>query len=121
MSLAKPTGQGGFGIPVAVSATDWRGTGGFIRAYYEKKNKGAGGGKGKPQPGDGGGGQGEGDSADQPQIDEKIGVGDYIWVPGSSPKVYGKVTAVNETTGEISCDEYTEAEWAQIKANIKNQ
>jgi hypothetical protein len=124
MSLAKPNKQGGFGIPVAVSATDWRGTSGFIRAYYEKKNKdgAGGGGKGKPQQGQGqGGGQGGGDSSDQPQIDEKLNVGDFYWVPGSSPKVYGKVTAINETTGEIASEEYTAQEWENIKANIKKQ
>lgn len=119
LSLAKPTGEGGFGIPVAVSPQDWRGTNGFIRAYYEKKNKGDGQqGQGKPQQGAGGGEgqQGEGESQ---QIDEKINVGDFIWVPGSSPKVYGRVTAINDTTGEVAYDEYSELEWEQIKANMK--
>lgn len=121
MSLAKPSGQGGFGIPVAVSATDWRGTKGFILAYYEKEKQQQGGGtKGPSQPGGGAGG-GSGQGGESQQIDEKLNVGDFFWVPGSSPKVYGRVTAINETTGEISCDEYTEEEWAQIKANIKNQ
>lgn len=121
MSLAKATGEGGFGIPVAVSPQDWRGTNGFIRAYYEKKNKGdgQGGGQGKPQQGAGGGGEGEGQSGESQQIDEKINVGDFIWVPGSSPKVYGRVTAVNDTTGEVAYDEYTEDEWENIKANMK--
>lgn len=112
-SLAKPTGEGGFGIPVAVSPQDWRGTNGFIRAYYEKKNKGDGGGQGKPQQG-----AGEGESGES-QPDEKINVGDFIWVPGSSPRIYGKVTAIDDATGEVSYDEYTEEQWAQIKAQIK--
>lgn len=112
MSLAKATGEGGFGIPVAVSPQDWRGTNGFIRAYYEKKNKGGQQGQGKPQKGDG-----EGGGESQP--DEKINVGDFIWVPGSSPRIYGKVTAIDDATGEVSYDEYTEEQWAQIKAQIK--
>jgi hypothetical protein len=119
MSLAKPIDNGGFGISVAVSATDWRGTSGFIRAYYDKKNKNQQQGKGQPQQGSGQG-SGSGESSDQPQIDEKINVGDYIWVPGSNPKIYGKVTAINDQTNDISYDEYTEDEWAQIKENLKN-
>ena len=120
MSLAKATGEGGFGIPVAVSPQDWRGTNGFIRAYYEKKNKGdGGGGQGKPQQGAGGEGEGEGGQGESQQIDEKINVGDFIWVPGSSPKVYGRVTAINDTTGDIAYDEYTEEQWENIKSNMK--
>ena len=120
MSLAKPSGQGGFGIDYPVSPTNWRGTSGFIRAYYEKEFlKGQGKGEGQPQPGGGGGGEG-GQGGDQPPVSEKIKVGDFVWKPGSDPKIYGRVNAINEQTGEVAYDEYTESEWAQIKENIKN-
>jgi len=119
MSLAKPNGEGGFGIDYPVSPTNWRGTSGFIRAYYEKETEeDGGGGKGKPKPGGGGGGGGGGEGEEQ-EPSGKIEVGDFVWKPGSSPKVYGQVTAINDQTGEVSYDEYTEEEWAQIKENIK--
>lgn len=119
MSLAKPTGEGGFGIPVAVSPQDWRGTSGFIRAYYDKKQKENGQGEGQGTPQQGSGSQSGGQGGDSNKIDEKINVGDFIWVPGSNPKVYGRVTAINEANGEVAYDEYTEAEWENIKANMK--
>ena len=123
MSLAKPEGKGGFNIPVAVSPQDWRGTSGFIRAYYDKKNKQNGegegeGGEGEPQDGEGGGSGGSGESTGKQQS-SKIKVGDYIYVRGTNPEIHGKVNRINETTGEIQYDEYTEDQWEIEKANIK--
>lgn len=120
MSLAKPNRQGGFGIDAIVTATDWRGTSGYIRAYYDKKHKGEGEGEGGTGTG-GAGGTGGGGGGTPPPINGKISVGDFVKFPGTTPPVYGRVTAINETTDEISYDEYSEAEWEQVKANIKNQ
>jgi hypothetical protein len=117
LSLARPNGEGGFEIPVAVSATDWRSTLGFIRAYYQKKNREQSQ-QGPGQPG--GSGSGSSSSSGESgrnEIDENINVGDFILVRGSIPKVYGRVTAINDVTGEVVFDEYTEEEWQNIKAN----
>jgi len=123
MSLSKPEGKGGFNIPVISSPQDWRGASGFIRAYYDKKNKKNGegegeGGDGEPQEGEGGGGSSGGESTGK-QESPKVKVGDYIYVRGTNPEIHGKVNVINETTGEIQYDEYTEDEWENVKANIK--
>lgn len=119
LSLAKPDGQGGYGIPQPVSPTDWRGTLGWIKAYHKKKEEQGGEGGGEPgEPGSGGGGSG-GESQPQPPIDSKIKDGDYIYVDGTDPKIYGQVTGIDETTGAISVKEYTEEEWENIKQSMR--
>ena len=121
MSLSRKERQGGFGIDAIVTATDWRGTSGYIRAYYDRKNKESAQGQGQGQGGSGAaGGSGQTGGTPPPPVDGKVSVGDFIKVTGTNPPIYGKVTAINEATDEISYDEYSEAEWQQIKANIKN-
>jgi len=117
MSLAKPDGQGGFGVPVAVSPTDWVSTRGYIKAYYDKDKDTNPDGDGEEGDDGQAGGSGQG-GGKQPPIDSKIKVGDFVYKAGTPP-VYGKVTSINEQTGDVSYDEYTEDEWAKIKENIK--
>lgn len=123
MSLAKPEGEGGFGIGVSVSPGDWRGTSGFIRAYYKKKNKGEGEGEGGEGEGEGGGqggstgggtGQGGGGTGGD-QKPPEIKAGSIIWIPGKN--VYGQVTVINKDTGELVYDEFTPEEWENVKEN----
>lgn len=109
MSLARPKTQGGFGISTIVTATDWRGTSGYIRAYYDKEFKGEGEGQGGSGSGSGSGGGGA-----PPPMGEKIKVGDFVTFPGTNPPVYGRVTAIDESNDKISYDEYSEAEWRNI-------
>lgn len=117
LSLAKEDGKGGYGIPQPVSPTDWRGTLGWIKAYHKKKDQEEGQGGDGTEGGSGGGGGG-GESQPQPPIDNKIKVGDYVRVDGSSPATYGKVTAIDETTGKISVTEYTPEEWENLKKSM---
>ncbi len=121
LNLANKTGEGGFEIQQIVTPTDWRSTLGFIKAYYNKKNEEEQGGEGGPgEPGGGsGGGSSEGGDGGQQEIDDNLNVGDFIWVPGSNPLIYGRITGIDKSTGEIVFDEYTEEEWQNIKANLK--
>jgi len=120
LSLAKPDGQGGYGIPQPVSPTDWRGTLGWIKSYYvNKKDEDEEDGGGEPGEPGGGGGGGGGESKTPPTPpDKKIKDGDYIYVKGTDPKIYGQVTAIDATTGAISVKEYTPEEWENLKNSM---
>jgi hypothetical protein len=113
LNLANPKNQGGFGIPQLVSPTDWKGTLGWIKMYYDAEKEG--GEEGGGGEGGGGGGGGGGSTQPPPPIDSTIKVGDYVQVAGSEPKVYGKVTAINDVTGEVSTTEISAEEWDNLK------
>jgi hypothetical protein len=117
LSLAKPDGQGGYGIPQPVSPTDWRGTLGWIKAYHKKKDGGDGGGGTGGGGGGGGGGTPGNEPPKQPEI-QKVKVGDYIKVIGSEPAIYGRVTSIDDVTGNIETKDYTIEEWDVIKKSM---
>ncbi len=120
MSLIAAHGQGGFGIPQLVSVGDWQTPHDFIKLYYKRKNDEEQ--KGPPQQGEGQGqggkGKGGAGEGDPQKIDEKIKEGDFVILRGSDPKVYGQVTAINETTGEVVYDEISQEDWEQIKKKM---
>ncbi len=117
MSLIAPHGQGGFGIPQLVQSGDWQTPHDFIRLYYKNKDKKGQQGKGSPQQGQGGG-SGESGEGEGQQIDDKINVGDFVILRGSDPKVYGRVSAIDDTTGKAVYDEISQEEWEEMKKNM---
>ena len=116
LSLEADNGQGGFNIPRQVRPLDWRGTLGWIEAFAKKKDGGTGGG-GTGGGGGGGGGTPGNEPPKQPEI-QKVKVGDYIKVIGSEPAIYGRVTSVDDITGNIETKDYTVEEWDVIKKSM---
>lgn len=112
LNLANDKTKGGFGIPQMVSPADWKGTLGWIKMNYDDENGGEDNGPGEPGAGGGGGGEGGGES--QP-IDKEIKVGDYVYIRETDPKIYGQVTSINTTTGDITVDEISQEEWDNLK------
>jgi hypothetical protein len=97
ISLARPNGQGGFGIRINVSVADWKSTSGHIRLWYKAKGGGPGTGGNPPPP-----------------ISAEVKVGDYVFVRGTKPPIYGKVIDI-DANGKATYEEFTPEEWEEIK------
>ncbi len=113
LSLIGPKEQGGFNIKKPVQPGAWTDALSSIRLYYKKgqnsnqqqsqQNQ-----KGQPQQGQGSGEGGGGEG----QMDDKIRIGDPVITRDSNNKIYGRVTAIDETTGEVAeIEEMTKEEF----------
>jgi hypothetical protein len=100
MDLPSPRGKGGFNIRLNTKPSDWKTPLKYIKAYYKPNED-----ENPPPP---------------PPQDNKIEVGDYVSIDGTSPKKRGKVIDIDETTGDYTIEEISQEEWERIKEDMKN-
>ena len=110
MSLAGKKDKGGYALKGRfVSPGDWPSVLSELKYAFEPKEKKEGEGEGEGQGQGQGGGGGGGDT---------LKVGDYI-VTRKSPVKHGKVVYIDPQSGKTDVEEYTDAEWEQIRKTLK--
>jgi len=101
MDLISPRGEGGLGVDSYISPTAWVRAVNVIKAYYNKQ---------KQESGE----EEEEEEEEQPPISSDIAVGDYVYVAGTKPEVYGEVIDI-DANGKATYKEFTDEEWEAIK------
>jgi hypothetical protein len=118
MSLDGPTDKGGFNQATTIVPSAWRRAVGILKAYDTRfEDEDGGGGKRPPnKPPPKGPKPPPPKKPPEPQPPKVMQVGDYVYVKGTkNPQVFAQVVDIDEVTGKVIYEEFTNEEWENIK------